>query len=136
MIKQTREDYLRAIYHLKEERNNPRVDSVALGRYLKVAKSTVSEMLKKLKRLKLIEHASYQKIRLTPKGRRESISVTQRHRLIEFFLSEMLNLKPALIHQEAHKLEHAFSRQSILKIKNLLKNPKFCPHGKPILINK
>lgn len=93
-------------------------------------------MLKKLKKCRLIEHASYKKIRLTLKGRRESIVVTKKHRIIESFLFKILNLKPTLIHKEAHKLEHAFSDNSISKINALLKNPKFCPHGKPILINK
>lgn len=136
MIDKTREDYLRAIYHLEEEQKSSQVDSIDLCKYLKVARASVSEMLKKLKQLKLIEHALYKKIRLTAKGRRESILVTKKHRIIESFLFKILNLKPTLIHKEAHKLEHAFSDKSIFKINSLLKNPKFCPHGKPILINK
>ncbi|MDO8667707.1 MAG: metal-dependent transcriptional regulator [bacterium] len=132
MINKTREDYLRAIYHLEEEQHNPQVDSINLCKYLKVAKPSVSEMLKKLKQLRLIEHASYKKIRLTPKGKRESILVTKKHRIIESFLFEILHLNPTLIHKEAHKLEHAFSDKAIAKINVLLKKPKFCPHGKPI----
>ena len=89
-------------------------------------------MLRKLKKSRLIVHTRYKKIKLTTKGRQESISVTRRHRIIESFLFEILNLKPTLIHEEAHKLEHAFSDQSINKIESLLKDPKSCPHGKPI----
>jgi len=136
MIDKTREDYLRAIYHIGEERNRPEIDSIDLCKYLNLSKPSVSEMLKKLKQNKLIEHRSYKKIRLTQKGRQESIAITKKHRIIESFLFCVLNLKPNLIHEEAHKLEHAFSDKSILKINRLLKNPKFCPHGKPILINK
>jgi len=36
------------------------------------------------------------------------------------------------IHQEAHRLEHAFSDKSVEKIRKLLGNPKKDPHGKPI----
>ena len=136
MKDKTREDYLRAIFHIEEEENNSQVNSVDLCKYLNVSKSSVSEMLRKLKKGKLIVHTSYKKIMLTLKGRQESISVTRKHRIIESFLSEILNLDPALIHEEAHKLEHAFSKESISKINSLLKNPKTCPHGKPILNNK
>ena len=38
-----------------------------------------------------------------------------------------------LIHEEAHRLEHAFSEESIAKLNSILNNPKYCPHGKPIL---
>ena len=136
MIYKTKEDYLRAIYHIEEEENNPQVNSIDLSKYLNVSKSSVSEMLRKLKNSRLIVHTSYTKIKLTPKGRKESISVTRKHRIIESFLSEILNLKPSLIHEEAHKLEHAFSDESISKINGLLKNTKSCPHGKPIFNNK
>ncbi|HJN56831.1 MAG TPA: metal-dependent transcriptional regulator [Candidatus Woesearchaeota archaeon] len=133
MIKKTTEDYLRAIYHIQEENPGKKgVSSIGISDYLKISKSSVSEMLRKLMKKGLIQHTAYGKIRLTAKGKKESITLTQKHRIIEIFLSETLNLNQKLIHEEAHKLEHAFSNESIIKIKSLLKNPKFCPHGKPV----
>jgi DtxR family Mn-dependent transcriptional regulator len=58
--------------------------------------------------------------------------VTKKHRIIESFLKNIIKLNSDLIHDEAHKLEHAFSDKSINKIYSLLRNPKYCPHGKPI----
>jgi len=44
----------------------------------------------------------------------------------------VLKIDSKNVHQEAHRLEHAFSDDSINKIKKLLGNPKKDPHGKPI----
>lgn len=134
MIHKTSEDYLRAIYHIQEEQDNNKtgVSSINLLKYLNLSKSSVSEMLRKLMKEGFVQHAAYGKIKLTLKGRKESIALTKKHRIIEIFLSELLKLNPELIHEEAHKLEHAFSNESIIKLNSLLKNPKFCPHGKMV----
>ncbi|MDP6139169.1 MAG: metal-dependent transcriptional regulator [Candidatus Woesearchaeota archaeon] len=132
MINRTKEDYLRTIYHLSEEHQKNEVSSVHLCKCLKVSKSSVSEMLRKLIRDHLVKDFFYGKIKLTAKGKKESLKVTKKHRIIELFLSEILRLDQNLIHEEAHKLEHAFCDESISKINKLLKNPKSCPHGKPI----
>lgn len=134
MITKTKEDYLRAIYHLQEEKQNNKagVKSIDIAKYLNVSKSSISEMLRKLMKQGFIHTVSYGKIRLAPRGKKESIKLTQKHRIIEIFLSKILKVNPKLIHEEAHKLEHAFSDESFKKINLLLNNPKFCPHGKPI----
>ncbi len=134
MIKKTKEDYLRAIYHIQEEKqdNKPGVKSIHVCEYLNISKSSVSEMLKKLAKERLIQPISYGKIKLTKKGLNEAINVTKRHRIIEAFLSEILRIRPNLVHYEAHRLEHAFSNDSIDSIAILIKNTKNCPHGKPI----
>ena len=126
----SKEDYLRAIYHLMEE--NPNVKSVEVADYLNVTKPSVSEMLKNLDRSGLIQYKKYSKIKLTKKGFNLAQNLTARHRIIETFLKDTLKINPQNIHNEAHKLEHSFSDESIEKISILLKNPKTDPHGKPI----
>jgi DtxR family Mn-dependent transcriptional regulator len=132
MIEKTKEDYLRAIYHISEEQANNSVSSVDIGKYLDVSKSTVSEMLRKLDKDKLVASKLYGKISLTRKGLLYAVKITRKHRVIEVFLSETLKLKSKLIHEEAHRLEHAFSDESIESISKLIKNKKQCPHGKKI----
>jgi len=132
MNEKTKEDYLRAIYHHQEEKQQISIGSTDICKYLNLSKSTVSEMLKKLMKEKLIQRSSYEKIRLTKKGLLKSIEVTKKHRIIEVFLSKILRISPALVHIEAHKLEHAFSKESITSIARIIKNAKTCPHGKPI----
>lgn len=133
MIKKTKEDYLRAIYHFQEEQaSGLGVSSVDISKYLNVSKSSVSEMLGKLVKNGLVKHTSYGKVALTKKGLKESMNVTKKHRIIEAFLSKVLKIKSKATHNEAHRLEHAFSNESISSIKKLIKNTRSCPHGKPI----
>ena len=126
----SREDYLRATYHLMEENNEVR--SVDLADYLNVTKPSVSEMLKELNKDGLIGYKPYSKVKLTRKGHNIAQKLTSKHRIIESFLKNMLRVNAKKIHDEAHRLEHAFSDISIKKLSKLLGNPKFDPHGKPI----
>src|SRR3989338_6121543 len=130
MASASREDYLRAAYHLMEENKEAR--SVDLADYLHVTKPSVSEMLKELDKEGLIEHKRYSKLKFTKKGHKIAQKLTSKHRIIERFLADMLNIDPNKTHNEAHRLEHAFSDESIEKIRRLLGNPKHDPHGKPI----
>lgn len=134
MIETTKEDYLRAIYHFQEEENSLEdgVSSISLADYLGIPKPTVSEMLRKLMKENLVNKTRYGKINLTKKGLAESKSITKKHRIIEVFLTQILKINQGIVHGEAHRLEHAFSNDSIMSISKLIKNPKSCPHGKPI----
>ncbi len=133
MIKKTEEDYLRVIYHFQEEQASELgVSSVDLCEYLGLSKSSVSEMLGKLAKKGLVKHSSYGKVTLTQKGLKESVNVTKKHRIIEVFLSKVLRIKSKATHNEAHRLEHAFSDESISSIRKLIRNTGSCPHGKPI----
>ena len=126
----SREDYLRAMYHLMEEKEE--VKSVEVADYLGVSKPSVSEMLKNLDADGLIQYKKYSKINLTKNGFKAAKNLTARHRIIEAFLKDMLKINPQKIHEEAHRLEHAFSDESIGKMGKILGNPRKDPHGKPI----
>lgn len=133
MIKKTEEDYIRAVFHITEEKEVKKgVSSTDICGYLDLSKSSVSEMLRKLAKERLIKHESYGKIVLTRKGLTKAMVVTKRHRIIEVFLSKILKIKSKAVHGEAHRLEHAFSKNSINSITKMIKNTKSCPHGKPI----
>jgi len=131
MITQNREDYLRAIFCLNEK-GAETVKSINIGEFLKVSKPAVSEMLKKLKEQEYIEMTPYSKITLTFKGFQAAKKITYKHRVIEVFLKETLNLKGNKLHEEAHKLEHSMSDEVAKRMANFLKNPKFCPCGDKI----
>lgn len=126
----SKEDYLRGMYHLLEEKNE--VKSVDLARYLDVTKPSVSEMLQELGKEGLIDYKRYAKLKLTQRGYKIAERLTSKHRIIETFLKDILKISLENIHEEAHRLEHAFSDESIGKIRRLLGNPKEDPHGKPI----
>ena len=130
MVTANREDYLRALY-VMEEKNNE-IKSIGIAKYLNVSKPSVSEMARKLNEEGLVSYKKYSRLRFTQKGRRIAQKITCKHRLIELFLKKMLKMNSGSIHEEAHRLEHAFSDESIEKLKKLLGNPKEDPHGKPI----
>ena len=130
MFTANREDYLRGLYILEEEKGN--IKSIDLAHYLKVSKPSVSEMVQELNEEGLILYKKYSKLKFTAKGKRIAKKLTSKHRLIELFLKNILKIDSKNLHEEAHRLEHAFSDDSINKIKKLLGNPKKDPHGKPI----
>jgi len=130
MLTITKEDYLRAIYIIKEGKGEVR--SVDVAEYLDVSKPTVSEMVSTLSQEGFVDFKKYSKLRFTKKGLRAAEKLTFKHRVIELFLKNILKLEYSKLHEEAHRLEHAFSNESIEKIRELLGNPKTDPHGKPI----
>ena len=131
MHTQNQEDYLRTIYNLYEE-NKQIITSVDVANGLKISKPAVSKMLKKILKQKLIKMKPYSSIKFTAKGLREAKKLTYKHRIVEVLLLNILKVKKNKMHEEAHKLEHAFSDESINKLATFLNNPKFCPNGKKI----
>ena|SRR3989338_2594569 len=130
MPTQNQEDYLRALYILSERKDELKSSDVA--DYLNVSKPSVSEMVRRLNGEGFIISHPYSKLLFTKKGKRLAEQLTSKHRIIELFLKKMLKRSDAQIHEEAHRLEHAFSDESIQKMRGLLGNPKEDPHGKPI----
>jgi len=130
MFTANKEDYLRGLYILEEEKGE--LKSVDLAHYLNVSKPSVSDMVKELDKEGLVSYRKYSKLNFTRKGREIAKKLTSKHRIIELFLKNVLKIDSKNLHQEAHRLEHAFSDDSINKIKKLLGNPKKDPHGKPI----
>lgn len=130
-ISSTKEDYLRSIYYLEQiHGRSAKVGEVA--KYLNLGKSTVSERLQDLAKQGFIEYSRYGAIALNRHGRAIAENLTTKHRIIETFLHDILKRPITELHDEAHKLEHAFSDESIEAMKSLLGNPKVDPHGKPI----
>ena len=130
MFTANKEDYLRALYILDEEKHE--MKSIDLAHYLNISKPSVSEMVQELNKEGLISYKKYSKLKFTYKGRRIAQKLTSKHRLIELFLKNVLKIDSKNVHLEAHRLEHAFSDESISKLRKLLGNPKKDPHGKPI----
>ncbi len=129
-ITPTREDYLRAIYRFAEQ--GVRVRVIDIARYLRLARSTVSERIKDLELAKFIKPNRDAGIALTQKGFLLSKRLTYKHRLIEVFLNKILRIDSKKVHAEAHKLEHAFSDEVIARLAKFLGNPTKDPHGEKI----
>ena len=102
--------------------------SSALG----VAPGTVTAMMKALGESGLVNYAPYTGVRLTESGRSLATHVLRRHRLIELFLVEIMDLDWSEVHAEAELLEHAVSDRLIERMDEMLGFPSADPHGDPI----
>ena len=131
MKQKSQEDYLRAMYLIYEKQADKSlgIKSIDISKELNVSKPSVSEMIKKLAKMGFIRSKPYSNIFFTNNGLREARKITHNHRVIEVFLKEVLKYNLKGVHEEAHKLEHAFSQESIKRLDKFLKNPKVCPHG-------
>ncbi len=125
------EDYLKTIYGHTEWQSEPITPST-LAAKLRLAPSTVTEMVAKLGDQGLVEHARYGSISLTEAGRERALQVVRRHRLIEAYLVEVLGYGWDEVHDEAEVLEHAVSDRFLDAIDGQLDYPDRDPHGDPI----
>ena len=60
------------------------------------------------------------------------MKVIRRHRLLELFLVQTLNMPWDEVHEEAEHMEHAASERLIDRIDAFLGHPAVDPHGDPI----
>ena len=125
------EDYAKAIYSLGHEGSDP-VATSKLAERLAVTPGSVSAMVRKLDELGLAEHTPYRGVRLTAEGRRVALEVIRHHRLLELFLSEILEVPWDRVHAEAEVLEHVLSSELEQIISAKLGEPTRDPHGDPI----
>lgn len=125
------QDYLKVIWAASEWAPEP-VTVKQLAERTGVSTATVSDGIRKLAGLGMIEHEPYGSIELTEAGRSVAIGMVRRHRLVETFLVEMLGYSWDEVHDEAEVLEHAVSDTLIDRIDRHLGFPSRDPHGDPI----
>jgi DtxR family Mn-dependent transcriptional regulator len=125
------ENYLKVIYKLSVI-DKKRVETKSIAERIATKPSSVSDMIKKLARKKLLNYEKYHGVKLTQEGELVAISIIRKHRLWEEFLSEYLGFRWDEIHEIAEELEHINSDSLIEKLDRFLKYPKFDPHGDPI----
>lgn len=124
------EDYLKAIYELQAAGGLAGTNEIAgtLG----IAAPSVSGMLRRLARQRLVTHEPYKGVQLTPMGRRAALRTIRRHRVIEAYLMRALGYPWDLVHDEAERLEHSASDELIDRMASAIGEPATDPHGAPI----
>lgn len=124
------QDYLKAIYELREESGG--VTTTALARRMAVTPASATSMIKKLATLGLARHEPYHGVALAPAGERVALEMIRHHRLVERFLVEKLGVPWHEVHDEAEHLEHVLSEALEDRIDHALEFPTSDPHGAPI----
>lgn len=125
-VSAAKEDYLRAVYLLQ---TYDKATVTKVSEKLGLSKSTVSERMKDLAKDGLVTADLYSDINLTKEGKMLGEKLTYKHRLIEVFLHETLNMSKKDVHAEAEKIEHACSDEVIKLLAKFLNYPTHDPHG-------
>ena len=123
------QEYLEAMFRLSDGTTTAQVTTSALAAEMSISPASVSEMLRRLSALGLIDHQPYAGASLTPDGLEQATKVIRYHRLWERFLSDVLGMSWAQVHTEACRLEHATSPEVADLLDSFLQHPTTCPHG-------
>ncbi len=113
-ITQSLEDYLEAIYVLESKGTPATVRGVA--RFLDVKMPSVVAAVRLLKDRVLARQEPYAPITLTAEGRAAAKKILARHTLLKRFLI-MLGVKPGTADEDACRMEHILSHETMEKIR-------------------
>lgn len=125
----TIEDYLMTMYVM--ERDFGEIIAARLAEMMNVTPATVAMTLKRMKRDNWIVRKGRKEIHLTKTGRAAAHSVIRRHMLTEWLLVSIFKIPLFETHDEAHNIEHAISPNLEERMREILGDPKVCPHGNP-----
>lgn len=124
------EDYLKAIYELEQRHGVASTNDVATA--LDVMPASVTGMIRRLATQGYVTHVRYRGVQLTDTGRRAALRTIRRHRILESYLTRVLDFPWDMVHAEAERLEHAASDALIERMAAALGHPASDPHGAPI----
>ncbi len=126
----TVEAYLEVIYMVRAE--GQVVKGARLAKTLGVSRAAVTATLRRMARDGLIRIRPNKDIELTHLGFKTADELQRRHRIVERWLTDVLQMDWAQSDAEAHQLEHAMSDRVVERLDDLLGHPTTCPHGNPI----
>jgi DtxR family transcriptional regulator, Mn-dependent transcriptional regulator len=122
--------YLEVIFYLAA-RQTP-VVAVRLARWLRVSPPTVTVTLQRMRQKGLIVRETGGAITLTEAGATLAEAIVRRHRLLECFLADHMQIPWHELHREASRLEPALSALFEARMLAMLGAVTTCPHGNPI----
>ena len=126
-----KDEYLITIFKLMGE--SEKVTNKSISTHLDLAPSSVTEMLKKLKKEGLV--CDDKDNILTDKGIKYTKKLLSKHRLWEYFLEKELNFSWKEVHPIASDLQSVTNESLLEKLNAYLGYPDYCPHGSIIFIN-
>lgn len=125
------DDALTTIYRLAHDEREE-VIAARLAERLGLKAPSVSGMLSRLRRDRLVVVDAHKHISLTTAGTVRAEQMVRRHRLAECLLVEVLGLEWWRAYEEAHLMEHAISDITEPLIVQRLGHPVVSPFGLPI----
>lgn len=119
------EDYLEAIFDLDQEKKVVRVKDIA--KRMDVKMPTVSSMLKTLNDRGLVNYEKYEYVELTKDGSNIGKEMRRRHEVLRKFLTEILEIEFKTADDEACKMEHALSANTLDSLTDFMAFIQKCP---------
>jgi len=123
------EDYLETIVMLKEE-GKP-VTVTEISKAMDVKKPSVDGALTRLSEAGLVLHEKYGDVDLTADGARIAEDVYHRHKVLRQFLIDILGIDTKTADNDACRMEHVLSRDSLSRLEKFLDFVLNCPRGNP-----
>jgi len=112
------EDHLERIQELLEQKGYARVVDIAAS--LKLSRSAVSNMVRRLASRGFVNYEKYRGFTLTPKGRAVANHIKVRHQtLSELF--QLLGLSPETVEQEVEVIEHHLRPETLRVFSRLVR---------------
>ncbi|MBF11898.1 MAG: hypothetical protein CMC63_06820 [Flavobacteriaceae bacterium] len=122
-----KENYLKTLYKMGE--NSQAITVTSLAKHFSVSKSTVSNMIKKLVLMNLVDSKPYQPIFLTNSGKKIAIKIISKHRLIELYLFKKMQFDLNEVHEIAEEIEHIKNKKFFNRMGEILGDIRIDPHG-------
>jgi DtxR family Mn-dependent transcriptional regulator len=123
----TVDKYLEAIYCIAAEGEVVRPSRLAY--WLAVSAPTVSDALQRLKRDGWVELGKDRSVTLTENGERTATAIVRRHRILERWLTDVLDFDWATADVEADRISSAMSDAVVDQLDVSMGLPATCPHG-------
>jgi DtxR family transcriptional regulator, Mn-dependent transcriptional regulator len=121
------EDYLEAIFDLDQEKKSIRVKDIA--KRMDVKMPTVSSMLKTLNDRGLVNYEKYEYVELTKNGENVGKEMRRRHEVLLKFLTEILEIEFNIADDEACKVEHTLSSDTLDRLTGFMEFIQTCPRA-------
>ena len=118
MISKSLEEYLKTIYVLKKQNNEPRVTDIAIK--MNCSKPSVNKSLKLLNEEGLINYESYGQIELTEEGMNLAKKILEAYDIVYIFLKEILGMNEEKAEEEAKKIKMSMSDDTLNKLARYL----------------
>jgi len=123
----SQEDYLEAIHHVIEEKRVAR--SKDLVARLGVNSSSVTQALRTLSQLGLINYERYGVVTLTDSGEVQACDVIRRHEALRDFFVRILLVDNETAETAACRMEHAMPRTIVDRLVQFIEYTDRCPRG-------
>ena len=119
-IKDTHEDYLKAIYRISKKNKGGWVSNSEISNVLKVKPASVSNMLYKLKENDYIQWYPRKSVRLTAKGKKIALITISKYNQLKLFFEDILGVDNAFkLDELCCKIEHTITPEISDALENL-----------------